>query len=347
MKNVSDNYYVEQSDVFELLALMFRLNNYEYMQSEKHRKKESFNHFIQDSFSLLSDETKKELDCFFHKDSFFGLTFVQLLYQHNKWHDIPSFLSFLAQLEFEEIISAFLTSGYSSPERVEDYTDRQEVFSHIQSSVLPFSEQAKLFYLYFDKENTKQRFLKVVEEINEKIYQPSIKKINAYHEDSIHKLSGMNRKQIYKITNPHFDSFEANEPNKIILAPSYFYYNSSLFSCSSESDIAIYLIGTEIIEQTMDESREEDKVIDLAKALSDRTKIKIIKELNRQPRYGFELAKQLNLSSPTISHHISKLSDLGLITAKRYENKIFYQANQKLIEEALKSMSDMLIQKER
>ncbi|MFD1412560.1 ArsR/SmtB family transcription factor [Oceanobacillus jeddahense] len=97
----------------------------------------------------------------------------------------------------------------------------------------------------------------------------------------------------------------------------------------------------------MDESKEEDKVIDLAKVLFDRTKIKIIKELNQQPQYGFGLAKQLNLSSPTISYHISKLSDLGLITAQRNENKIFYQANQELIEEALKSMSDMLIAKER
>lgn len=347
MENVSDKYYVEQSDVFELLALMFRLNNYDYMQSANHRTKESFDQFIHDAFSLLSDETKKELDYFFHKDSFFGLTLIQLLYQHDKLHHISAFLNFLKQLEFEEIISAFLGSGYSSPERIEDYTDEQEVFSYIQSSVLPFSEQAKLFYLYFDKENTKQRFLKVAEEINEKIFQPSIQKINAHHEDSIHKLSGMNRKQINKITNPYFDLSEANEPNKIILIPSYFYHTSSLFSYSSESDIAIYLIGAEMIELTMDESREEDKVIDLAKALSDRTKIKIIKELNQQPRYGFELAKQLNLSSPTISHHISKLSDLGLITAKRYENKIFYQANQELIEEALKSMSDMLIQKER
>ncbi|WP_152658029.1 ArsR family transcriptional regulator [Oceanobacillus sp. CFH 90083] len=69
--------------------------------------------------------------------------------------------------------------------------------------------------------------------------------------------------------------------------------------------------------------------------------------MNKQPRYGFELAKQLNLSSPTISHHISKLSDLGLITATRSENKIFYEANQKLIEEALRNMSDILTVKER
>ncbi|WP_040982870.1 hypothetical protein [Oceanobacillus jeddahense] len=127
MGNVSDNYYIEQSDVFELLALKFRLNNYEYIQSEKHRTKESFNQFIQDSFSLLSNETKKELDCFFHQDSFFGLTLVQLLYQHNQWYDIAPFLNFLEQLEFEEIVSAFLTSGYSSPERIEDYRNEKEV----------------------------------------------------------------------------------------------------------------------------------------------------------------------------------------------------------------------------
>ncbi|MFD1412561.1 hypothetical protein [Oceanobacillus jeddahense] len=104
MGNVSDNYYVEQSDVFELLALKFRLNNYEYIHLEKHRTKESFNQFIQNSFSLLSNETKKELDCFFIKTVFFGLTLVQLLYQHNQWYDIAAFLNFLEQLAFEEIV---------------------------------------------------------------------------------------------------------------------------------------------------------------------------------------------------------------------------------------------------
>ena len=347
MEKVFDNYYVEQSDVLELLAFMFRLNNHEYMQTESHPAKESFNQFIQDAFSLLSDQAKEDLDCFFHQDSFFGLTLVQLLYQHNKWHDIPAFLKFLEQLEVEEIISAFLTSGYPSPESIEDYNNEQEVFSHIQSSLLPFPEQAKLFYLYFDKENTKERFLKLVREVNEKIFQPSIEKITKRYEDSIQKLLKMDDKHIKKLINPSFDQSEANQPNKIILIPSYFYYTSSLFSYGEKNDTVIYLIGTESIEQTMDEGKEEDRVIDLAKALSDRTKIKIIKELNKQPRYGFELAKQLNLSSPTISHHISKLSDLGLITAKRNENKIFYEVNQELIEKALRNMSDILTVRER
>ncbi|WP_152658019.1 hypothetical protein [Oceanobacillus sp. CFH 90083] len=277
MENISENYYVAQSDVFELLALKFRSNNHEYMQAESHRAKESFNQFIHDAVSLVSDAVKEELDCFFHQDSFFGLTFVQLLYQHDKWHDIPDFLNFLEQLECEEIISAFLTSGYPSPERIGDYNDEQEVFSHIQASLLPFPEQAKLFYLYFDKENTKRRLLKLVEEINEKIFQPFKEKLGAYHEDSIQKLLKMDEKHVKKLIQPNFDQPNANLPNKMIIIPSYFYYTSTLFSYGGKNDAVISLAGMERIEQIMDESKEEDRVIDLAKALSDRTKIKIIK----------------------------------------------------------------------
>lgn len=104
------------------------------------------------------------------------------------------------------------------------------------------------------------------------------------------------------------------------------------------------LFGTETLEAV--DSKSEEEIIDSVKALSDQMKFNILKELSIQPRYGFELAKKFNVSGPTISHHISKLSKLGLIHATRKGNKIYFKSNHAKIESALAAMSSILTQKE-
>ncbi|WP_067730562.1 ArsR family transcriptional regulator [Oceanobacillus damuensis] len=347
MKHLVDNFYGMKSHVFELLAFLFRLNNHESLNENNPSgtNNENFDEYIKKSRTSLSQEMKEELDCFFHEDSYFGLTLTQLIIEKNKTDDIQEFIDFLEELPFEQMMSSFLTSGYSIPQSMPDFNDRDEVFKAIQSSILPAREQAKLLYLYFDEKRTKERFINIIKEINEKLYQPSLERLTRIHESSMKKLSIMDGEQIRELLQRNFTKNTGRKFKRVILVPSYCYYHASLFSYNEKTDTVVTLFGTETLE-AVDEKSEED-VIELVRALSDRTKLNIIKELNIRPRYGFELAKKLNVSGPTISHHISKLSSLGLITATRKENKIYFEPNHSEIESALRELSSILIQKEK
>lgn len=348
MRLLVDNFYMKQSHVFELLALMFRLNNHEYLTEDipEGRNNKDLHEYIKSSRAAISKETMEELDCFFHHDSFFGLTLCQLILEHNKTDDIQAFIQFLEDLPVKQMISSFITSGYSFPQNIPNMDDCDEVFNFIKSSMLPFSEQAKLLYLYVDEEQTKERFIHLIKEINEKLYQPSMEKLTRIHERSINKLFTMDGDQIRELLQRNFAQMEMPREKfkKVILIPSYYYLHASLFTYGEKTDTVMTLFGTETLE-TVDDSSEEE-IIDLVTALSDQTKFNIIKELKIKPRYGFELAKQLNVSGPTISHHISKLSKLGLIHATRKGNKIYFKSNNAKIENALAMMSSILTQKE-
>ncbi len=52
------------------------------------------------------------------------------------------------------------------------------------------------------------------------------------------------------------------------------------------------------------------------KALADETRLKIVGLLVHQARSVDELAASLGLSAPTISHHLGRLQEAGLVTAK-------------------------------
>ena len=55
----------------------------------------------------------------------------------------------------------------------------------------------------------------------------------------------------------------------------------------------------------------------LFKALGHPTRLLIINLIQQKPRHGEELAAILNLKPATVSHHLSKLVSVGLLTAKK------------------------------
>lgn len=68
----------------------------------------------------------------------------------------------------------------------------------------------------------------------------------------------------------------------------------------------------------------EAEVILLFKCLSDKSRIQIIKSLILEDMYVERLAKRLDLSPSTISFHLKKLSDAGLVASYKTQYYTMY-----------------------
>jgi DNA-binding transcriptional ArsR family regulator len=70
---------------------------------------------------------------------------------------------------------------------------------------------------------------------------------------------------------------------------------------------------------------KNDKAVDLVfKALSDRTRREILRELRRGPLPAGEVASKFTISGPSISRHLSVLRAAGLVSERRQANKVIY-----------------------
>lgn len=76
-----------------------------------------------------------------------------------------------------------------------------------------------------------------------------------------------------------------------------------------------------------------EELVTFFKALSDANRLKIIGLLAQQPYSVEELAALLNLKASTVSHHLSKLSQVGLVSAKADSYYNVYQLDEKALEE--------------
>ncbi|XJZ27814.1 metalloregulator ArsR/SmtB family transcription factor [Bacillota bacterium Lsc_1132] len=75
-----------------------------------------------------------------------------------------------------------------------------------------------------------------------------------------------------------------------------------------------------------------NKMVEFYKAVGDLTRIRIIALLQQGPLHGQAIAGKLGLKPPTITHHISKLREVGLIKERREKNTIYFSLNTKILE---------------
>ncbi|WP_061860271.1 metalloregulator ArsR/SmtB family transcription factor [Priestia megaterium] len=75
-----------------------------------------------------------------------------------------------------------------------------------------------------------------------------------------------------------------------------------------------------------------DKLVNYHKAVGDPTRIRIISLLKKGPLHGQVIAYKLGLQPSTITHHISKLRDVGLVYQRRQGNIIYFYLDSERLE---------------
>lgn len=68
------------------------------------------------------------------------------------------------------------------------------------------------------------------------------------------------------------------------------------------------------------------------KTIADATRLRILGLLAERPRSGRELVDALGLSAPTISHHMKRLEEVGIVRVRAEAQRRIYRLNDALLE---------------
>lgn len=78
---------------------------------------------------------------------------------------------------------------------------------------------------------------------------------------------------------------------------------------------------------------ENPELVSIFKALADASRLKIVGLLAQQPYSVEQLAALLNLKPSTISHHLARLSEVGLVSARAESYYNVYQLDKSVLDE--------------
>ncbi len=77
-------------------------------------------------------------------------------------------------------------------------------------------------------------------------------------------------------------------------------------------------------------------VNDILSLLADSTRLRILKILKQGEQNVSKIVETLKLSQPTVSHHLKKLEEAGLVLKRQYKRWVFYQVNKSLLKRFIK-----------
>lgn len=77
-------------------------------------------------------------------------------------------------------------------------------------------------------------------------------------------------------------------------------------------------------------------MVKILSLLGDKTRLKILRLLREGEKSVSKIVKSLKLTQPTISHHLKKLEEAGLVVKRQYKNWVFYRLNESSLREFIK-----------
>jgi biotin operon repressor len=83
-----------------------------------------------------------------------------------------------------------------------------------------------------------------------------------------------------------------------------------------------------------------DRVVEIFKCLADPARLRMIGLMVEEPRCGRELASELHLAPATVSHHLRRLQQAGLVRERRDGAYVFYRLDHAALRDAVQAVTD-------
>jgi ArsR family transcriptional regulator len=87
-------------------------------------------------------------------------------------------------------------------------------------------------------------------------------------------------------------------------------------------------------------SKKAEKI---AKALADPNRILILKEIRKQKEclYCMDISEIIDLSQPSISHHLKLLTDAEIVLSEKEGRSVKYKLNSKVLDEYIEFLESL------
>jgi DNA-binding transcriptional ArsR family regulator len=130
--------------------------------------------------------------------------------------------------------------------------------------------------------------------------------------------------------------------SRVILGPSYFSRPYNFLMSASDWRFFGYPVADSALDPD-DALTPPLGVIRLHRALGDETRLRILKLLASRDLYLTEIAQQLDLSKPTIKHHLALLRSAGLVTITESGTVMYYSLRRNRLDDASAEIKRFLV----
>lgn len=256
-------------------------------------------------------------------------------------------------LKFGECLHGFHSSvqDLDKPKTEEPFA----VISYLMKMELKDEEKWKLQKIFFDRKEHQQKVLALLEKASAlvKNFSEELSVFSKAFAEYWTRELGEKNFTAYVRENMNMDFVES--PLGYHVSPSFIRPNIVGFHAELNDDGTYqtpdywkvgFLFGDDFdfhTHRTDNDKGFENYVTQVLKLLGDESKFQILTYIRDKEAYGSELAKHLNLTTATVSHHMNALLAAGLVEIKRIDTRIYYTTNKTILKDILERSQRLLI----
>jgi DNA-binding transcriptional ArsR family regulator len=325
---------VQISKVAELLAAVHLLAHKNHHSFDEDWVKYVLDSISHDSMVLLDKLSNL---------NFPGLELFDFITKEGIYDDIPLFISKLRQYSDLDFLHTLLDEQISKELLMS--VQQNEIELNSLSNQIPWvlkGSESFINYIFYHTAEYRIKTILLLEEIYNCNFVQKLESLQQRYEDSIEavkqRLTGRNPVEVgEEIKGSKFSA--KTHFKEYIFSPSYFFHHHNIISYNENTYLMIFNIN---IDNSFEDG-EAERLSDLLKVLSDKTRLEILRQLKRRPTYGKVLSTRLNLTTATISRHLDQLKAINMIKEDKSSNVKYYFVNsdevEKLFDEIRKFIS--------
>lgn len=304
---------------------------------------------LEEKMIFMIDSSHPEFQFFFQNAEGQSMSLAQsmLVLFENK-DEIPLIDKDKWALYLTYTLSSLLSEDVPDDMKKGVFLPKDELVSKLIRSDLPDTLKYRFMILLENPQKLLNHLFAMFEEIREN-WTKHQKEFDQLIKANLKRFESMSESDLIAYVEKTISIRSVPRSQTIAVAPSVFNYNALYFTDSPwyefDGTAMVWNIGVkifDIFEMINSTSDQKQRLATALKVLSDQSKLEILMLCKDTPQYGVNLAKELKLTSATVSYHINTLVNLGYLTMNMEGNRIYYKTQKERIQADLQSISDLL-----
>jgi len=228
----------------------------------------------------------------------------------------------------------------------EPVTSYPELFTFIEKLPVPEDEKFQLCRLYNGYEDYREQLARILEAAIS-LYRDKYDIIRHYISWFIAAVNEPLGEGGEGYLAEQFGFKPDAEASGLCIAPSVSMCNGTrrLLSYTTQDSTDYLYVGAlfEPLREITDVTTADERLCKALRILGDSRKFEILKLLADGPKYGQQIASLLDITTATVSHHMSLLLEAGFVEIRRESNRIYYTIGRKKLRDFIDELNDTLL----
>jgi DNA-binding transcriptional ArsR family regulator len=305
--------------------------------------------WLTDARSALPPDLRASVSWLFEHDV--AIHVATYAVEHPELRTPRQFVDAIAAAAPRDVVKAVLCEAFMTPglpELLQRAVDGDEQALAEAETLMPDWHREERLAMLRDPEQTHRTIVEVLQAWLE-AFEPIADRVSAIIERDYGMRAGdratRDASEVIESTTGGIRWLGEPGVRRVILAPSYFSRPYNFLLAGPDWRFFGYPVADDALD-AVDPLAPPQSLVRLHRALGDETRLRILKLLAGGDLYLTEIAQQLDLSKPTIKHHLALLRASGTVTVTESGTVIYYTLRRQRLDDASTELKRFLIGEE-